>query len=60
MVKVVEITYKKLTCKKCDSVLEYTFSDIATHRHSYDYTGSFEVTTGIRCPVCYTIIKVDK
>lgn len=48
---------KRITCEKCSSVIEYTKSECEYHKHSYDYTGSYEVTYGIVCPCCKAILS---
>lgn len=43
---------KMATCKNCASILEYTEGDTEKIKHSFDYTGDYEISKGIRCPAC--------
>lgn len=47
---------KRVTCWNCSSIVEYTKSECEYHKHSFDYTGSYEVAYGIKCPCCNTIL----
>ena len=51
------IGQKSVTCWKCKSLLTYTHSDVKQHKTNYDYLGDYDIVTGIKCPVCETIIK---
>lgn len=54
MVKVVgrdESVVKKVTCRKCASVLEYTLSEVQQYT-SYDYGGGSDIVKYIKCPSC--------
>lgn len=42
---------KRVTCKKCASILEYTLSEVKS-RTSRDYTGCSDTTRFINCPKC--------
>jgi DNA-directed RNA polymerase subunit RPC12/RpoP len=55
MVKIVgkdESAVKRITCKSCASILEYTLSEVKSIRHSCDYLGDCEYDDGIVCPNC--------
>jgi RNase P subunit RPR2 len=55
MVEVVgkdETAVKRVTCKGCASILEYTSSEVKAIKHSYDYLGDYEVSYGFKCPNC--------
>lgn len=43
---------KRVTCRNCASLLEYTQSDTRKIKHSCDYLGDCEIDDGITCPNC--------
>lgn len=51
---------RRVTCKYCASVLEYTRSEIIDIKHGYDYTGGYEIDSGIKCPSCKNNVFVSK
>lgn len=54
MVKVVgidESAIKRVTCKNCAALLEYTPSEVQTKSVS-DYSGSSDIVAFLRCPKC--------
>lgn len=54
MAKVVgrdETAVKRVTCRNCASILEYTPSEIQSFT-SYDYGGGSELNYYIHCPNC--------
>ena len=59
MIAVVDSPKKTCTCKKCESVLQYAFSDIKQYKINFDYLGDFDLVRGIKCPVCDNIVKVS-
>ena len=59
MVKVISKEEFVCKCYNCRSTLTYTYSDIGSYRINYDYLGDYDSVTGITCPVCYLVIKVD-
>lgn len=55
MVKIVGVdqnAVKRITCKSCASILEYTPSEEISIRHSCDYLGDCEHDWGFHCPNC--------
>jgi hypothetical protein len=48
---------KSVTCWKCKSLLTYTYHDVKQYTTNHDYLGDYDIVTGIKCPVCETIIK---
>ena len=57
MIKVVGIddsAIKRITCRSCASILEYTQNEVKRIKHSYDYLGDFSVSDGIKCPKCHS------
>ena len=63
MVKVVgqdKSAIKRITCRSCASVLEYTLSEVKSIKHSYDYLGDYEVSFGFKCPKCNENVFVKK
>lgn len=59
MVTVVSTPEFLCQCKKCASTLSYKYSDIEQIKTNYDYLGEFDIVTGVKCPVCSNIVKVD-
>lgn len=54
MVKVVGIdrnAVRRITCKECASILEYTTNDVQTHTGT-DYRGWERGCTYVNCPNC--------
>jgi hypothetical protein len=51
---------RRVICKNCASVLEYTRSEIIDIKHGYDYTGGYEVDSGIVCPSCRANVFVRR
>lgn len=54
MVKVVgrdENAVKRVTCRGCASILEYTRSEVKSYT-STDYSGSSDITDYVPCPTC--------
>lgn len=54
MVKVVgrdETVVKRVTCRSCASILEYTKSEVKKFT-SYDYGGGSDINYYIDCPSC--------
>lgn len=54
MVKVVgrdETAVKRITCRSCASVLEYTLSEVKS-RHGTDYGGGPDGAEWVDCPNC--------
>lgn len=59
MVAVVNTPEFLCHCNKCRSTLSYKYLDINQYRVNHDYLGDFDIVTGITCPVCSSIVKVD-
>lgn len=60
MVKVIGIDtqyIKKVTCRNCASILEYTDSEVITKRYR-DYLGDTDYVKIIKCPNCKTDVTV--
>lgn len=54
MVKIVgrdERAVKRITCRKCASILEYTENEVKS-RHGVDYSGGADGTEWVDCPSC--------
>jgi RNase P subunit RPR2 len=43
--------YKRITCRNCATILEYTPSEVKKHV-TKDYGGGTDVTEYIQCPNC--------
>jgi RNase P subunit RPR2 len=55
MVKVVGIDsrfVKRVTCRKCSSVLEYTENEVRNLHRGMDYGGGPDGADGFNCPNC--------
>lgn len=50
---------KRVSCKKCGSIVEYFPIEVKSIKHSYDYLGDYSVNSGISCPCCESNIFVD-
>jgi RNase P subunit RPR2 len=57
MIAVLNIGKKQVTCGKCKSLLEYTQNDVQKYEINHDYLGDYDVVTGVKCPVCGSIVK---
>lgn len=57
MVNVVSQKVFDVTCGKCHSQLQYTYSEVKEHKTNQDYLGDYDLVKGIQCPVCQTILK---
>ncbi len=62
MVKVVERKpkppiLKRVDCTNCGATLEYVPKDLQTGKH-YDYTGSCDTYSFIKCPDCNAVVEV--
>lgn len=42
---------KRVTCRKCSSILEYTLSEVQEYT-SYDYGGGSDIVRYVSCPCC--------
>lgn len=63
MVKVVgkdDTAVKRITCRSCASILEYTQSEVKSIRHSCDYLGDCEHDDGIKCPQCNSNVFTNR
>lgn len=47
-----ESAVKRVTCKHCASIIEYTPSEIKRIEYGYDYLGDCEMGYGFKCPKC--------
>lgn len=55
MVKIIGIDktkVKRVTCRRCASILEYTLSEVVSYKTNYGYLGDYDIEYGICCPVC--------
>lgn len=52
MPKIIEQGYKRLTCYKCESLLEYVQSEVKTGKFNMDYLGDYDLWEYIDCPSC--------
>jgi uncharacterized protein YlaI len=52
MVKIIEQGYKRITCGKCNSLIEYTQSEVKSGKFNMDYLGDYDVKEYIMCPSC--------
>jgi hypothetical protein len=50
---------KRITCRNCASVIEYTPSDTREIKET-DYTGSTDIVVRLECPKCHASIAVDR
>lgn len=60
MVKIVGVdpgAIKRVTCKKCASILEYTQSEVQSYIY-YDYGGGSDTYYSIECPKCTNNVNV--
>ena len=48
---------KRVTCRKCSSILEYLPVDVE-YSTSADYTGDYDTTASIKCPECGNTVYV--
>jgi len=63
MVKVIgrdNAAIKRITCRSCASVLEYTIGEVRSIKHSYDYLGDYEISQGFVCPNCNETVFVNR
>lgn len=49
---------KEVKCWKCKSILGYNYTDIIEVK-STDYDGSKDNYEAIKCPVCYSDVRVS-
>lgn len=47
-----ETVYKKLTCRHCGSINQYTPSEVRTLREGRDYSGGSDGAEGFNCAGC--------
>jgi hypothetical protein len=59
-VKVSEMCKLTRTCRKCETVLEFEYTDITTHKVNFDYLGDYDTRRGVKCPVCENVVEVTK
>lgn len=55
MVKIVgrdESVVKRITCRKCAAILEYTPSEVRNLYSGTDYSGGSDGADGFNCPNC--------
>lgn len=50
---------KRVTCRNCASVIEYTPSDTREVRET-DYAGDSELVSKLDCPKCRHVINVSR
>lgn len=53
-------TYQQIRCKKCDALLEYTASDIVTHKAKSEEGNFFYEWDFIKCLDCNNTIILDE
>lgn len=46
-------------CRKCYSILEYSYDDIYEAKLNMDYLGDYDLENVIKCPVCKNEVIVD-
>jgi len=52
MAKVIEQGYKRFTCNKCNSIIEYAQNEVKTGKFNLDYLGDYDLWEYILCPSC--------
>lgn len=55
MVKVVgrdQRATRRVTCRKCASILEYTQNDVIKTKINHDYLGDSDTVSAVQCPTC--------
>jgi hypothetical protein len=63
MVKVVgrdESKVKRITCKNCASILEYTKSEVVNLWAGTDYGGGPDGANGFKCPNCGSNVILER
>ena len=48
---------KRVTCRKCSSILEYTLNEVQQFK-SYDYGGGCDIVRYVPCPCCSHKVSV--
>lgn len=56
-VQVLEESNYKNRCRKCTSLLTYSWFDLKKYKTNQDYLGDFDLITGVECPVCKSIVS---
>jgi DNA-directed RNA polymerase subunit RPC12/RpoP len=52
--------YLYVGCAGCAQTVQYTRGEVRDKKHSYDYTGGYEVNGFINCPNCGHSILVKQ
>jgi hypothetical protein len=51
---------RRVTCKSCASIIEYTLSETREERVNHDYLGDSDIARVINCPGCGHMIQVKR
>lgn len=52
MAKIIEQGYKRITCRNCNSLLEYMQNEVKAGKFNMDYLGDYDTYNYIKCPSC--------
>lgn len=52
MARIIEQGYHRLTCRKCNTLFEYTQNEVKEGKFNIDYLGDFDTEKYISCPSC--------
>lgn len=52
MARIIEQGYQRLTCRKCNTLFEYTQNEVCEGTFNHDYLGDFDTENYIKCPSC--------
>lgn len=51
--------FKRVTCTHCGAINEYAPVEVQTIKYDHDYTGGYEVMSGIYCAQCNTPVRTN-
>lgn len=51
--------FKRVTCTHCGAINEYAPVEVQLIKYGHDYTGGYEVMSGIRCAQCSTQLRTN-
>lgn len=46
------LAMKRVTCRKCASILEYTPNEVFKTTINHDYLGDYDTVRAVQCPTC--------
>ena len=51
---------RRVTCRQCASIVEYTMSETREAKVNWDYLGDHDIVRAITCPGCGHLIQVSR